>query len=115
MRTALKKRLSECSGNPVVFEFKVWVRPISEITKPEVEIEDATQDWPATGDEYKTVATLTIEPQDFDTPERREECEQLVFTPWHALEAHRPLGGINRLRRAVYDASVMFRKLPKFQ
>jgi len=29
----------------------------------------------------------------------------LSYTPWHSLTEYRPLGRINRLRRAVYDAS----------
>jgi len=31
-------------------------------------------------------------------------CENLTYTPWHALPEHRPLGGINRVRRAVYES-----------
>lgn len=50
-------------------------------------------------------ATITIPPQDFETDERRALCESLTFSPWHGLAEHRPLGGINRLRRPVYDAS----------
>lgn len=39
--------------------------------------------------------------------ERR--CESLSFNPWHALAEHRPLGGMNRLRRAVYAAGFSHR------
>jgi hypothetical protein len=28
----------------------------------------------------------------------------MSFNPWHAVPAHKPLGGINRLRQAVYQA-----------
>ncbi|MEK1942330.1 MAG: hypothetical protein AAAB16_18325, partial [Pseudomonas sp.] len=31
------------------------------------------------------------------------------FNPWHALPEHRPLGGINRLRKAVYEAVSAYR------
>ena len=31
------------------------------------------------------------------------------FSPWHGLAAHQPLGAINRLRRAIYEASAGFR------
>jgi hypothetical protein len=54
------------------------------------------------------VATLTIAAQDVDSPEGRAlaaQCEAMAFSPWNALAEHRPLGGINRLRRAVYLAS----------
>jgi hypothetical protein len=46
--------------------------------------------------------------QDVDSPEGRalaEECEAMAFSPWNALAEHRPMGGINRLRQAVYLAS----------
>jgi hypothetical protein len=35
--------------------------------------------------------------------------ERLAFDPWHALAAHRPLGGINRIRNPAYRASAGFR------
>jgi hypothetical protein len=56
------------------------------------------------------VATIKVEPQAFDTPERMKEAEDLSFDPWHALADHRPLGGINRARRAVYAASLKLRQ-----
>lgn len=31
-------------------------------------------------------------------------CQDLAFNPWRALPEHRPLGGINRVRREVYVA-----------
>jgi hypothetical protein len=46
--------------------------------------------------------------QDLGSPDGRalaEECEAMAFSPWNALAEHRPMGGINRLRRAVYLAS----------
>ena len=39
--------------------------------------------------------------QNFRTDGRKERGENLSFTPWHTLPAHQPLGGINRVRRAV--------------
>jgi hypothetical protein len=35
--------------------------------------------------------------------------ENLSFTPWHALPEHRPLGGINRARKVIYDLISTFR------
>lgn len=63
-------------------------------------IEDPTIRWTSP---FHRVATLTIPPQTFESPEQREFCENLSFTPWHSLEAHRPLGGINRTRKIVYE------------
>jgi hypothetical protein len=64
-------------------------------------VEDPTVDW---GAHYQKVATIRIPPQEFDTPERRTFGENLSYTPWHALSDHRPLGGINRARKAIYRA-----------
>ena len=111
LRLALIERLRNQAEGNVVFNFEVQVRPASSIN-PDLDIEDATLPWPDTS-EYQHVATLTIPLQEFDTTELKERCERLIFTPWHCLEAHRPLGGINRLRRAVYEASAKFRSLPK--
>jgi len=112
LRNALIRRLcDQCQGD-VIFDFEVQVRPVSSITNPDLEIENASVPWP---DEipFIPVAKLTIPLQEFDTPELRERCEKLIFSPWHGLQTHRPLGGINRLRLAVYEASAMFRNLPK--
>ena len=56
------------------------------------------------------VATIKIAPQAFETPEHMKEAEELSFDPWHALAAHRPIGGINRARREVYPASLTLRQ-----
>ena len=31
-------------------------------------------------------------------------AEQISYTPWHALPEHAPLGGVNRVRRVVYES-----------
>ena len=48
------------------------------------------------------------ETQDFlmvDYPTFIVPTASLSFTPWHTLAEHRPLGGINRIRRSAYRAS----------
>lgn len=111
LRNALVRRLQDHDLGPVVFDFEIQVRPASEIDADR-DIENASADWPAQFP-FHPVATLTIPLQEFDTPQQNARCESLVFSPWHGLEAHRPLGGINRLRRAVYEASAQYRNLPK--
>ena len=49
------------------------------------------------------VARIEVPSQSFRSDEQMKFCEDLSFTPWHALPEHRPLGGINRLRRVVYE------------
>lgn len=81
------------------FDFLVQVQ-----TDPQaMPVEDATVVWDESKSPPIKVATLRIPVQQFDTPEVREFDENLSFTPWHALEIHRPLGGVNRCRRRVYD------------
>ena len=64
-------------------------------------IEDPTVEWPSP---WQKVATIHIPAQNFDTPEQQAFGENLSFTPWHSLPAHRPLGGVNRTRKEVYRA-----------
>lgn len=83
-----------------VFEFCVQRQ-----TDPKaMPVEDPTIVWPEGRSPFVPVARLTLLRQELDTPERRAFGEALSFTPWHGLDAHRPLGGINRVRRVVYDA-----------
>ena len=63
-------------------------------------IEDPTIRWRSP---LQKVATITIPSQQFESPKQSQFCEHLSFTPWHALPEHRPLGGINRTRRSVYQ------------
>lgn len=41
--------------------------------------------------------------QTFDSDAQMAFCENVSFTPWHALPEHRPSGGVSRLRRTVYE------------
>lgn len=106
LRTALHKRLTTPEAVDVLFTFLVQIRTAEELAdKIETDIEDASFEWDADKYPFVEVATVTIPPQDFDTDERRAFCESLTYSPWHGLTEHRPLGGINRLRRPVYEAS----------
>ena len=106
LRNALIKRLKK---EEIVFDFAIQVRDAKELDL-DVDVENASTEW---DDEYVSVARITIPPQTFDSPEQREMCERLFFTPWHGINEFAPLGGINRLRKAVYLGSVKHRSLPK--
>ncbi|MFW0759444.1 catalase family protein [Pseudomonas sp. H11T01] len=67
-------------------------------------IEDASIEWRESDAPFETVARIKIPAQDFDTPALNLQCDNQSFNPWFGLEAHRPIGGINRLRKAVYEA-----------
>lgn len=81
--------------------FDFMVQPC---TRPgRMPIEDPTITWDETTAPFAPVASITIPPQDFNSPAQHAFCENLSFTPWHCMDAHRPLGGINRVRRVVYE------------
>jgi hypothetical protein len=69
------------------------------------DVEDASRAWRRRKDRLIKVAQIEIPPQDFDTPQQWHSGENLSFSPWHCLREHRPLGGLNRMRLAVYRAS----------
>ena len=95
----------------ICLEFKIQTRRREELRVDQ--IENATTLWPEELTSYENVARITIPvPQAPDAPEAIEHCEKLAFTPFHSLAAHRPIGGINRLRREVYESSATHRMLP---
>lgn len=72
-------------------------------------IENAAVIWDEARSPFIKVATITIENQLFTTPATVKNCEAMAFSPWQSLAAHRPLGGINRVRKAVYSEIADFR------
>lgn len=66
-------------------------------------IEDPTILWDEAKAPFVDVASIRIPKQTFASSAQQSFCENLSFTPWHALPQHQPVGGINRLRRAVYE------------
>ncbi|MFJ7883438.1 catalase family protein [Pseudomonas sp. NPDC096917] len=72
-------------------------------------IEDTSIEWKESDAPFQTVARINVPPQDFDTPSQNLACDNLSFSPWHGIEEHRPIGGINRLRKAVYDSVSQYR------
>ncbi len=86
------------SDQPAEFELLVQLQ-----TDPHrMPIEDGTVMWPEHMSPHVPVATLRIPQQTFDSPGQLAFAEELHFTPWHAIAAHRPLGSQNRARRRTY-------------
>ena len=82
------------------FDFEVQLQ-----TDPQhMPIEDATVEWSESESSFVPVARITIPSQRFESPAQQTFCENLSYTPWHTLPAHRPVGFVNRIRRVVYDA-----------
>jgi hypothetical protein len=72
-------------------------------TSDRMSVEDSMTEWKEDRAPFFKVATIAIPRQEFDTPEQNRFCENLSFTPWHALPEHRPLGVTNRLRKVIYE------------
>ena len=81
------------------FDFKIQFQ--SDPVK--MPVEDPSVSWNENESPFLTVARIRIPPQRFDTPRQDEYAEHLSFTPWHALPEHRPIGGVNRSRKIVYE------------
>lgn len=103
MRLALTDTLH---SQAVLFEFQVQLRT-SEQSMP---VEDATVEWPESESAYRTVAHLLLPRQEIDLLRQQDAYKNLAFNVWHALVAHRPLGGINRVRRRAYAFSSAWRR-----
>jgi len=99
LRSALTQQLST-DRVPACFVLQIQ-RQNAHLYMP---IEDTSIEWKESDAPFQTVARIRIPAQDFDTLEQNIACDNQSFSPWHGLEAHRPIGGINRLRKAVYDA-----------
>jgi hypothetical protein len=66
-------------------------------------VETPMKIWSEEASPFVKVARIDIPSQSFRSDEQMKFCENLSYTPWHALPEHRPLGGINRLRKVVYE------------
>jgi len=95
LREALKNTLQ---NNDACMEFLIQPR-----TSNKMLVEDAMTEWDEKAAPFYQVATIHIPKQNFDTPEQNQFCENLSFTPWHALAEHKPLGAVNRMRKIIYE------------
>ena len=97
--------IANLKNNTACFDFMVQLQ---DPTK-NMPVEDTTIRWKESDSPFVSVAKLTIEPQSFNSEEQNAFCENLSFTPWHGQPDTEPVGGINRLRKAVYDGVSRYR------
>jgi hypothetical protein len=102
LRDELRSRLAT---EDVAFDFCVQFQRDAK----SMPIEDASVEWRERESPYVRVAEVRIPRQSIDVPGREPMCERTSFNPWHSLDVHRPLGAMNRVRRAIYDAMQDFR------
>ncbi|ESS71288.1 catalase [Methyloglobulus morosus KoM1] len=96
LRENMSKQLDQ---GDACFDFMVQLRK----HPMKMPIEDPTVEWSEEDSPFIPVAKITIPRQKFDSPNQVSFCENLSFTPWHTIPEHQPLGGINRVRKTVYD------------
>jgi hypothetical protein len=73
-------------------------------------IENAAVVWPEEKSPYRPIARIKVQPQAAWSEARASRVNDgMSFSPWHGLAAHRPLGGIMRSRRQVYEMAKKFR------
>ncbi|MGO4311391.1 catalase family protein [Pseudomonas sp. KB_15] len=99
LRNALNQQLST-DRVPACFVLQIQRQDANKY----MPIEDTSIEWRESDAPFETVAQIKVSAQDFDTPALNLQCDNQSFNPWFGIEAHRPIGGINRLRKAVYEA-----------
>lgn len=102
LRQAMVAKLQQAD---YAFDFCVQLR----VDPRRMPVEDPGKLWRETESPFIKVATLHIPRQVFDTPAQNTYGRELSFNPWHSLPEHRPLGGINRARRVIYNTLSNFR------
>ncbi|MBI5246903.1 MAG: catalase family protein [Elusimicrobia bacterium] len=105
LRLNMKRSLDAREGKPVCFQFMIQKRG----EPREMSVEDSRIPWDQAKSPFTPVASVNIPAQDFSSEAQMRQCENFSFTPWHSLPAHRPLGNINRTRKAVYEAISAYR------
>ncbi|HEV7343667.1 MAG TPA: catalase family protein [Sphingopyxis sp.] len=96
----------ELSAFDALWEFRVQL--CHDLAKQPVE--DASVEWDEEAFPFRRVALLRARVQDSWEASRRSHVDEAMrFSVWTGLEAHRPLGNINRARRDTYRHSADFR------
>lgn len=102
LRAAMREQMATAGA---CFDFLVQFQTDAQL----MPLEDATVAWDEDLSPFRKVARIEIPPQSFESPEQMEFCENLAFNPWQSLPEHRPLGGINRVRKDLYKTLAEFR------
>jgi hypothetical protein len=95
---SLKTEMNDTlSGNEMWFDFYIQ-RYVDDRTP----IEDSKVEWAEDVSKPVHVAKIIIPMQDCISSEQDFFCENLSFNPWHSLPEHKPMGAVNRVRKAIY-------------
>lgn len=73
-------------------------------------VDDPTAEWDQAASPFRPVARISAARQAGWNPDKARAIDDgSGFSPWHGLQAHRPLGEIMRLRKLAYASSHAFR------
>jgi len=99
MRNRLEKAFNTTNyQGEICFDFAVQFF-LSDVLTP---IEDATEQWNSNWYNVGKLRFLPNQPFAWG-PVQDAFCRHLNFNPWNAVESHRPLGVLQRIRRSVYS------------
>ncbi len=93
LRKEMTKRLASGSA---CFDFMVQFQ----VPGKNMPVEDTTVEWSESDSPFIPVARIEIPKQEFES--NNALAEGMSFNPWHSLPEHRPIGVMNRIRKAVY-------------
>jgi hypothetical protein len=102
LREGLARQLRETSAG---FDFRIQFQ-LDPYKQP---IEDALVPWKEEDSPWHKIATVVLPKQEIDSPEQLIFGENLSINPWRCLAEHRPLGGVNRVRRRIYYEGSQYR------
>ncbi len=99
--------------NDVVWDVKVQLaldEPGVAAEDKKFAIEDASKEWPEEESPWQTVGRIVVPAQEAYSDARQTYVdERMSFSPWHALLAHQPLGGVMRSRLKAYEEAIKYR------
>lgn len=101
LREEMKKRLT---AGTACFLFMVQLQ----VAGKNMPVEDTTVKWSEHDSPFIPVARIDIPSQEFES--NNALAENMSFNPWHSLPEHRPIGVMNRLRKAVYLGVERYRR-----
>ncbi|MCW3124248.1 MAG: hypothetical protein JWQ38_3740 [Flavipsychrobacter sp.] len=101
--TFIRERLAEdLKVKEVWYDFKIQFQTDAD----KMPMEDTSVEWKSP---FTTIGSVRIFQQSVGDPATFTFEEQLVYNIWHSLPEHKPMGGVNRSRKAVYDQLAKYR------
>ncbi|MEH2208589.1 MAG: catalase family protein [Nostoc sp.] len=105
LRETLVKYLTE-EGREASFDFLIQFY----VDDQKTPIEDHVKEWQEADSPFIKVATVRIPSQKFDFEERKRLDEGILFSPWHTLLDHEPVGSVNLSRKRLYSELAKYRR-----